>query len=149
MDWSAVLSLSDSHSDGTHSLPLMQRHISPKPDEETLLSDESHLAGDWLVCFLSLTSDRREGRDCSFADPCFRCLLVCRFLLRALHSDPAGVCADLRGAAQTGQTHRTFTQTRPPSRARRWTAVPQGVLGKTLILSLIKHAFSRSKVSIM
>ncbi len=39
--WIIVMFLSDSHSDGTHSLQsihcwtLMQRHISPKPDEET------------------------------------------------------------------------------------------------------------------
>lgn len=42
-----------------------------------------------------------------------RGVLVCGVLLRALHRHFAGVCADLRGAAEEGQTHR------PPARTRR------------------------------
>lgn len=85
-----------------------------------------------LLSVFHISQSRREGLQ--LCRPCFRGLLLCCFLLRALHCDPDGVCADLRGPAQTGQTHRTFTQTRPPSRAQRWTEISQGVLGITRYL---------------
>ncbi len=86
MDWSAVMFLSDSHSDGTHSLtaehPLMQRHISPN-----LMKKQEHFhscmnysfnihykminlqgVSDWFLHVFSLSREMYAPFICSLSD---------------------------------------------------------------------------------